>query len=136
MNPKLRKKLSPTLKHYKFPISVLLTMLTMVVPVCLSAQVGGNNLFEYQVGNIPETEPSDLNTLYNQTNLTYKHKKINIRLRLEQFYNSDVAERNYISLSQYHIKYRNKKIRLEVGTLYETLGRGLLLRTYEIKALF
>lgn len=132
MKLKLTTKLPITLKKTSLYIFLSL-LLTIIASTFTKAQFGGNNLFEYQYGNIPDTDPYNLNSLYNQTNLTYKYKKINVRLRLEQFYNSNVSNRNYISLSQYYFRYRNKKIRLEVGTIYETLGRGLVFRTYEIK---
>lgn len=121
------------MKSYKPYILAVFALIFTSSIYSVKAQLGGSNLLEYQYGNIPETDPSDLNTLYNQTNLTYKYKKLNVRLRLEQFYNSADQDKNYISLSQYHLKYSDKKVRLEVGTLYETLGRGLTLRTYEIK---
>ena len=96
------------------------------------AQLKVNNLMEYQFGNIPETDPYDLSTLYNQTNVFYRQKEISAFLRVEQFYNSD-SSANYLLLSQYRLKYDNAKLKITVGNFYETLGRGLLLRTYEVK---
>ena len=40
----------------------------------VNGQVSGNNIMEYQLGNIPEVEPKDLSTLYDQLNVQYKYK--------------------------------------------------------------
>jgi hypothetical protein len=97
------------------------------------AQLNGNNFVQYQSGNIPEVEPRNLSTLYSQTNLLYKHKKLRASLRIESFNTSDTFPDSYLKLSQFKVQYRHKKWKLEAGNFYETLGRGLLLRTYEIK---
>lgn len=132
MKEKLKKKLNYILLN-KVAFSALLLGVSLITPRLYAQHLSGNNLMEFQYGNIPDTDPSDLNTLYNQTNLNYRYKKISVKLRLEQFYNSEDRNRNYVDLSQYSLKYREKGFKLALGTLYETLGRGLLLRTYEIK---
>ncbi len=98
------------------------------------AQLSGNNLMEYQFGNIPDTDPADLSTLYDQLNLQYRQKSIKASLRLEQFYSTDSVKRDYQKLSQFLFQYKYKKLELQVGNFYETLGRGLLFRSFEIPA--
>ncbi len=87
---------------------------------------------EYQLGNIPGVEPDDLSTLYDQLNLQYRQKDLKATLRLEQFYSTDSVKRDYVHLSQYLVQYRYKKLELKVGNFYESLGRGLLFRSFEI----
>lgn len=87
---------------------------------------------EYQLGNIPEVRPKDLSTLYEQLNLKYRYKSVRLLLRTEQFFSTDSAKRDYQTLSQYQVRYTGKKFEFKAGNFYETLGRGLLLRSYEI----
>lgn len=98
----------------------------------LAAQLSGNNMMEYQLGNIPDIEPEDLSTLYDQLNLQYRYKGLKASLRLEQFFSTDSLDRDYLQLSQFLVQYRYKKIELKVGNFYETLGRGLVYRSFEI----
>lgn len=100
----------------------------------MNAQINGNNLMEYQLGNIPDTDPSDLSSLYNQLNLQYRQKSFKASFRLEQFYSTDSVKRDYQKLSQFLFQYKFKRLELQVGNSYETLGRGLLLRSFEIPA--
>jgi hypothetical protein len=99
----------------------------------LQAQLSGNNLFEFQLGNIPEEDPADLTTHYDQFNLRYRYKSIQANFRYEHFLSQDPS-RSYNRLTQYSVKYRKKGLELEVGNFNEILGNGLLLRAYEIPA--
>ncbi len=96
--------------------------------------LNGSNMAEFQLGNIPGVDPSGLTSLYDQLNLSYSWKELSLKMRVEQFYPSIGADRDYIQLSQYRLNYTGKNLRLTVGHFYSTLGRGLLLRTYEIPA--
>lgn len=104
----------------------------MVTSESVSGQVSGNNMMEYQLGNIPDVEPEDLSTLYDQLNLQYKYKGLKTSIRLEQFYSTDSINRDYQQISQFLVQYRYKKIELRVGNFNETMGRGLLFRSFEI----
>jgi len=94
-------------------------------------QLSGNNLFEYQLGNLPYTEPSDLSAHYDQLNLGYRYKGLKATLRYEHFLSQNEGS-SYASLSQFQIQYRKDKLELKVGNFNETLGNGLLVRGYEI----
>ncbi len=102
----------------------------------LTAQAQGNltgsNTAEFQLGNIPDTDPKDQSSLYDQLNLRYSINSLALKVRIEQFYPSYNNGKSYTKLSQYNVKYTTPKLNLNVGNLYSTLGRGLLLRTYEI----
>ena len=97
------------------------------------AQFSGNNLMETQLGNIPEQEPDDLKTFYDQINLQYNWKGFRAFTRLEQFYSSMPDGNNYTTFSQYSLNYERRGLEAKLGNFYETLGRGLLFRGYEIK---
>jgi hypothetical protein len=110
--------------------SVLLLLLAVSGPVA-HGQLTGNNLFEYQLGNLPYTEPSDLSAHYDQLNLAYRYKSLKATLRYEHFLSQNEGS-SYASLSQFQIQYRKDKMELKVGNFNETLGNGLLVRGYEI----
>lgn len=95
------------------------------------AQLSGFNLFEFQVGNTPFTEPDDLTSGYDQLNVSYTQNAIQAAVRVEQFF-TRFSERDYQQLSQYRLTYRQGGAEVTVGHFYEMLGRGLLLRAFEI----
>ena len=109
---------------------ILLFLFVMVVK--LNAQFSGYNVSEFQYGNIPGYEPKDRNTLYNQFNLLYREKNLKIKLRSELFYSNDSVNIDKISLSQLSVSYKIDDFKFHAGNMYETLGRGLLLRSYEV----
>jgi hypothetical protein len=98
----------------------------------LYGQLNGYNLTEFQFGNIPDTQPADRNTLYNQFNLLYRQENLKIKLRTEQYVSNDTLNNDFIALSQVSANYKVDKFMVSGGNLYESLGRGLLLRSYEV----
>lgn len=94
--------------------------------------LSGSNLMEFQLGNIPELEPKYQSSLYDQLNLSYRYKSFGLNTRIEQYYPSFGEDISYVRLSQFKFQYRSDIIDVSVGHLYESLGKGLLLRTYEI----
>lgn len=99
----------------------------------LYAQLSVFNLLEFQNGNLPNAEPSDRNAVYNQFNIAYKYKSLKASTRLESFFTDDTTGGEYVLPTQWNLQYRKKGLELNAGHFYETLGRGLLLRGYEIK---
>lgn len=98
----------------------------------ISAQLSVYNLAEYQYGNIPGAEPADLNTFYDQLNVQYRWKPLRASVRIEQFYSPDSLSGDYQKISQFQLNYRKRGLDIKLGHFYESLGRGLLLRGYEI----
>lgn len=96
-------------------------------------QLSGYNLAEYQLGNIPGSEPEFVNSIYNQFNLEYRIKNFNASFRLEDFYSTDSTRTHFSKFTQYNLSYRKKGLEFKAGNFYETLGKGLLYRGYEIK---
>jgi len=109
----------------------ILLLVILVSGSVAYGQLSGNNLFEYQLGNLPYTDPSDLSAHYDQLNLGYRYKSLKASLRYEHFLSQNEGS-SYASLSQFQVQYRKDKIELKVGNFNETLGNGLLVRGYEI----
>ena len=95
------------------------------------SQFSGNNLLETQFGKLPSDTTGSFPTIYNRALFNYKYKRIKAGITLEQFY-SPYAERNYFSLQQVRLQYKSKSLEVQLGNFYETLGRGTLLRSYQI----
>lgn len=96
-------------------------------------QLSGSNIAEFGLGNIPGAEPSSVASIYDQLNLQYKVKGFGASLRLENYYSNDSVRDEYTKLSQFTVSYKKRGLDLKVGHFYETLGKGLLYRGFEIK---
>ncbi|MFY0625283.1 MAG: hypothetical protein JXR07_03230 [Reichenbachiella sp.] len=109
----------------------------LIILLCLNlnfshAQLRGSNLLEYQLGNIPNQEPAFQSSLFDQLDLSYRYKNIGLDTRIEQYYPSFGEDIDYTEISQFKFQYKTDMLEVEVGNLYTSFGRGLLLRTYEI----
>ncbi len=102
--------------------------------VVANAQFSAVHSAEFQHGNIPGVEPSDMNSLYDNIQMQYRLKALKASLRFEQYYMSDTLPADYFRVSQWNMGYQYKNQAVEVGHFYETIGNGLLLRAYEIKS--
>ncbi len=95
------------------------------------AQFYGENLVEFQYGNLPYTDNPDLTTSYDQLDLYYDSSPVHLHARVEHFLTPN-RDRNYLMLTQKQFEYDGEHIRVRLGNFYETIGRGLLLRSYAI----
>ena len=87
--------------------------LCLLTPIAASyGQLSGNNLFEYQMGNLPYTDPPDLSAHYDQLNLGYRYKGLQASLRYEHFLSQNEGS-SYAYLSQFQVRYRREKLELE-----------------------
>jgi hypothetical protein len=94
-------------------------------------QLSVSNLFEYQVGNLPDTEPSNLTTHYDQVNLSYRYNDLLFTGKLEHFKTNTHSE-SYDILAKRTLSFSKDGLDLSVGNFYQIFGRGILLRTYEM----
>lgn len=103
----------------------------LILPFTAWAQLSVTNLAEYQLGNLPGKQPDNLSTLYNKFDLDYRQNKIAVGLRLENFQsgNSDLS---YNQLSQRYLQWKGGAFRVRLGQFYNTIGRGLIFRTFEL----
>ncbi len=110
---------------------LLLVLLMILFSGKLQAQISGQNLMEYQYGQLPGDTTSAFSTIYDRALLDYSYKNFKVGGTLENFY-TPYESRNYTRLSQFRLQYNSKPFELKIGNFYETLGRGILLRSYEI----
>ena len=107
---------------------------TGVLMLCffpLYAQFSGHNLVEAQYGKLPSDTVKNFPTLYDRFVADYSIKRFKAGITLEQFY-TPYSSRNYARLTQARLQYRSGPLEVKLGNFYETIGRGILLRSYEI----
>lgn len=110
-----------------FILGSLLLVLT-VSPAQI--KIRGTYLLEFQNGNLPEQNP-DNRSVYDRLDLKLRSGKLGLSTRIETFHTS-LHEQDYARISQLKASYKTKRLELEVGNLFPSLGRGMLFRTYEI----
>jgi len=96
----------------------------------LFAQFNGSVQSSYQLGNQTDKAPSNKSDLYNQINIRYLQDDFSLGLRFESNLVDTPGE--YNKVSQKYLHYNHNNFQLKVGNFYEILGRGLLVRSYEI----
>ncbi len=112
-------------------VLVLLTLSAgLLVTVPSWAQLSGQNIAEFQYGQIP-SDTARFASIYDRLALDYDWEKFKVGLTLEQFW-TPYSERNYIRPNQLRLQYKTAKWDVKVGNFYETLGRGTLMRTYQV----
>jgi len=94
------------------------------------SQFSGNNIAEYQYGRLPGDSAS-MSTFYDRLVANYNYKSFKASSTLEQFY-TPLSGSSYIKLSQFSLQYKHKPLEIKIGNFYETIGRGILLRSFEI----
>lgn len=109
--------------------AVLAVLLIPASPVV--AQFSALSRTEVQSGNTPFTEPGSLTTLFEQLNLRFDAGSVRVSGRLESFL-THREERRYTRLAQARVTARLGGFDATVGHFYDILGRGLLLRGFEI----
>jgi len=97
----------------------------------LNAQFRGSNLLEVQLGKLPDETADPFPSLYDRTILNYQYGPFRASTTIEQYY-TQYNDRNYTALSQASLQFNNKHWDIKLGNFYETLGRGTLLRSFEI----
>ena len=112
------------------PVKAIYTISFLCTCLSSQAQINGTNLMEYQFGKIPG-DTTSFSSVYDRAIVNYRYKDFKGAITLEQFH-SPYEFRNYIKLTQYSIQYSTEPLEVKIGHFYETIGRGLLLRSFEI----
>ncbi len=86
---------------------------------------------EYQYGNLPSDTVNAFSTLYDRLIVDYSYEKFKAGISFEQF-TSPYETRNYYRITQARLQYYGDNLEIQLGNIYETLGRGTLLRSYQI----
>lgn len=97
---------------------------------CLS-QINITNLSEVQYGKLPDESADPFPSFYDRAEFSFRKKGFSIGATTEQ-YHTTFDGRSYFDLSQLTLGYKKKKWDIKLGNFYETLGRGLLMRSFEI----
>lgn len=97
----------------------------------IRTQVTITNLAESQFGKLPNETADEFPSIYDRTEINFRKKGFSVASTLEQYYTTTDG-RSYFDLSQFTLGFKKKKWDIKLGNFYETLGRGLLLRSYEI----
>ena len=113
--------------YYK---SVQLSIFIVCIGSSIIAQFKGNNLGEFQYGRLPNDSTS-VATVYDRIITNYSFGRFKTRAVVEGF-EKGVQEEDYLKLSQFSIRFKKSPFELEVGNFYETIGRGILLRSIEV----
>ncbi len=95
------------------------------------AQLSLVTLSEVQFGKLPNEAADPFVSLYDRTTIDYRWNNFKLSTTIEN-YNSPFEGRGYLDLSQASLTYKKKKWTAKIGNYYETIGRGLLLRSFEI----
>gem|GEM_PF-365410 len=93
-------------------------------------QINITNLAEGQFGKLPNESADPFPSIYDRLQLSYSRNGFNISSTIEQ-YHTTFNERGYVDLSQFAVNYKKKQWDIKVGNFYETLGKGVLLRSFE-----
>ena len=111
-----------------------LLLLTVIALTCLSvkAQFSGTKLTEYQFGKLPNANEKHFHSVYSRLLLHYRISDFKINAGM-QLYQTPFSERNYVDPSWIGVNYRKKGWEIKAGNFNETLGRGILLRSYTIQ---
>jgi hypothetical protein len=109
---------------------LLFIFISFITPILLHSQISGTNLIETQVGNLPG-DSSAIATIYDRAVVNYNYKGFKAGVSLEQFY-TKFNKRNFIKPTQYSVQYSSDAFEVKIGNFYETIGRGILLRSYEM----
>jgi hypothetical protein len=108
-----------------------LLVLLLIFLKDLFGQPSVSNLFEYQLGNLPETDPTNLATHYDQLNLSFRYNEFLFSAKLEHF-QTQGSEASYDQVAQRTLSFQKDGFQFSAGNFYQIFGRGLLLRSYEI----
>lgn len=98
----------------------------------LHGQFSGYNLAEFQYGGFPQDEDNNF-TYYDRIVASYSKNSFRLSGTVEQF-TTPAEDSRYFQASQFLLHYRKLPFDFIIGNFYETLGRGLLLRAFEIPA--
>ena len=85
---------------------------------------------EFQYGRLPNDSTS-VAKIYDRIITNYSFGRFKTRAVVEGF-EKGVQEEDYLKLSQFSVRFKKSPFELEVGNFYETIGRGILLRSFEV----
>jgi len=97
------------------------------------AQLSFSNLLELQLGNLPQTDPSNRVDTYEQLDATLAFRRVRAGMRFESNQNSE-EHYPYSEVTQRWFEFEDPHFRGRVGNYTTILGRGLLHRSFTLPA--
>lgn len=114
----------------KLQVLALVILLILIGYSTGQSQVNITTLADFQYGKLPNESADPFPSFYDRTEIDYRKNGFSIGTTLEQYYTT-FDGRSYFDLSQVTLGYKKKKWDIKLGNFYETLGRGILLRSFE-----
>ncbi len=114
----------------------ILVSLVFLISACVPlafGQFSGVNVAEVQFGKLPNEAADPFPSLYDRAVLNYRYGKLKASATIEQ-YQVKYEDRRYFDLSQLRLGYKTKHWDIKLGNFYETIGRGMAIRSFEIPA--
>lgn len=108
----------------------LVLLLLVLTSGALCAQLQIAHLLETQYGKLPREIADPFPSIYDRAEISYRQKAWRAEATIEQ-YRTTFDDRGYLDFSQFRLGYKKKKWDIKVGNVYETLGKGVLLRSFE-----
>ncbi len=110
---------------------LLCILLALGTDGIILGQITITNLMETQYGKLPNETADFFLSFYDRTEVDFRKKGLSVSATIEQ-YHTAFEGRSYTDLSQFTLGYKKKSWDFKLGNFYETLGRGALLRSFEI----
>lgn len=118
--------------NYKFVIRLIVLFSLIFIQIdVLEGQIQGHNLVELQNGGFPQDAEAKT-TLYERLVLKHSSEKFRISSTLETFL-TPREKSEYLKLSQLLLQFNFSSLNIKLGNFYDTIGRGLILRAFEIQ---
>lgn len=106
--------------------------MTTFTSLCFSqVSILGTNRTEIQHGNLPSGTKGDQLNFYERLDMNSRYHAFDADFRVEMF-ESQRRNTSYIHLAQRSLSWKSSGWAMQAGNFYTTLGRGLLLRAYEL----
>jgi hypothetical protein len=100
------------------------------------AQITFSNLLEVRIGHDPDdvisNVPENRLTRFDQFSIDYFRDRLNLGFRFETYLPSDDATLEYARFTQRYAAWSSPQVDLRVGNFQALLGRGLVLRAFEL----
>jgi hypothetical protein len=110
--------------------------IALLVAAPATAQITGSNLLQARVGVDPYDPrldvPDNRYTLFDQFHLDYDHASLQLGFRFEHYDASEDGSLGYSEFVQRYAVWRDRGLSVRVGNFHALLGRGLLLRAFEL----
>lgn len=101
-----------------------------IVSTAMYGQLQVVNLIEVQYGKLPTESADPFPSIYDRGEISYKKKGFRAEATIEEYWTT-FDDRSYLNLAQARLAYKNKTWNIQLGNFYETLGNGVLLRSFE-----